>query len=114
MKKSLTQEIGNRPKTIIIVQARIKSSRLPGKVILKVQNEPLIIKLLKRLNLSKEVDKVILAIPRSKQDILIKKILIKNKYEFYEGDEKNTLKRYYYAAKKFKGMSIKDWFLSSI
>ena len=73
MKKSLTQEIGNRPKTIIIVQARIKSSRLPGKVILKVQNEPLIIKLLKRLNLSKEVDKVILAIPRSKQDILIKK-----------------------------------------
>ncbi len=102
MKKSLTQEIGNRPKTIIIVQARIKSSRLPGKVILKVQNEPLIIKLLKRLNLSKEVDKVILAIPRSKQDILIKKILIKNKYEFYEGDEKNTLKRYYYAAKKFK------------
>ena len=47
MKKSLTQEIGNRAKTIIIVQARIKSSRLPGKVILKVQNEPLIIKLLK-------------------------------------------------------------------
>ena len=56
MKKSLTQEIGNRPKTIIIVQARIKSSRLPGKVILKVQNEPLIIKEITFQNLNSVFD----------------------------------------------------------
>lgn len=86
----------------IIVQARENSIRFPKKVLYPILKKPLILKLLERLNNSKLSDNVIVAIPNNKENAEIEKILKKNKYKIFKGDEQNVLNRYYNAAKKFK------------
>ena len=61
--------------------------------------------MLDRLLESKKTDKVIVAIPKKNNSVL-KKLLIKNKIDFFAGSEKNVLERYYKAALKFKGKNI--------
>lgn len=86
-------------KTVAIVQARMGSSRLPGKIIKKINGTPMLILLLKRISLAKSLDEIIVAIPKGeKNKILIK--LLKNRFKYYQGSENNVLKRYYDAAKK--------------
>lgn len=85
----------------IIVQARLNSTRCPRKVLKKIYNQYTVIDfLLKRLRLSKKVDKFILAVPKSNHKIFLK-IAKKNKFELHLGPEKNVLKRFYEAANKF-------------
>ena len=48
-------------KTIIIVQARLTSTRFPKKILKKIGNDTLIEILLKRLSLCKSVDQIVLA-----------------------------------------------------
>tara|TARA_A100001015_G_C15040944_1_gene739636 strand:- start:528 stop:2585 length:2058 start_codon:yes stop_codon:yes gene_type:complete len=88
-------------KTILVVQARINSSRLPGKVLMPIVDEiPLIGILLKRLKKVKKVDKIIVATSKNKENDSLVKFLKKNKYNFYRGSENDTLKRYYDVSKK--------------
>ena len=65
-----------------IVQARLGSSRLPNKVLKKINKKETILILLERLSKAK-------------------RILNKNNYKVFRGDEHNVLKRYYNCAKKF-------------
>ncbi len=92
-------------KNLAIVQARIGSTRLPFKVLKKIGRKSIIEILLDRLLESKKTDKVIVAIPKKNNSVL-KKLLIKNKIDFFAGSEKNVLERYYKAALKFKGKNI--------
>ena len=92
-------------KNLAIVQARIGSTRLPFKVLKKIGRKRVIEILLDRLLESKKTDKVIVAIPKKNNSVL-KKLLIKNKINFFAGSEKNVLERYYKAALKFKGENI--------
>ncbi len=84
-----------------IVQARVGSSRLPGKVLKKINKKETILILLKRLSKSKKIHDMIVAIPKKKKDDQLYRILIKNNYKVFRGDENNVLKRYYNCAKKF-------------
>ena len=88
-------------KVTAVVQARIGSQRLRGKVLKKINNKETILLLLKRLSLAKEIDKIIVAIPKKKEDDPLYKILKKNNFLVFRGSEKNVLKRYYDCAKKF-------------
>lgn len=79
-----------------IIQARITSSRLPNKVL-----KPLfgpdwsIIKIaVNRLSLSKEISKVVVAIPDNNENDLLAKFLVSEKIEFYRGSEEDVLSRY--------------------
>ena len=51
----------NKSKTAAIIQARVNSKRLPGKVIKKVGNETLIGFMIERVKLAKNIDKIIIA-----------------------------------------------------
>ena len=55
-------------KTVIIVQARMGSTRLPGKVMKKIVGVPTIGIILKRLKKSKEADEVIVATSKDKEN----------------------------------------------
>ncbi len=85
-----------------IVQARMDSTRLPGKTMKKVLGKPLIELLLKRLSLSKKLKKIVVAIPHNRNNERLSKFLNKKKYNVFRGDPKNVLKRFYNAAKKNK------------
>ena len=93
-------------KITAIVQARIGSNRLRGKVIKKINGKETILLLLKRLSLAKKIDDIIVAIPNKRQDDVLYNILKKNNFKVFRGSEKNVLNRYYECAKKFSSKNI--------
>ncbi|MDA7810729.1 glycosyltransferase family protein [Candidatus Pelagibacter sp.] len=89
-----------------IIEARLGSTRLPGKVMLKVNNQPLIFQLIKRLKFVKNIDQIIVATTLNKKDDVICDFLKKNKINFFRGSEDNVVDRVLKAAKKFKIKNI--------
>ena len=89
----------------LILQARINSSRLLGKILLPLKKKTMIEYQLERIKLSKSLDKVILATTNNSKDDLLVKLLGK-KIKIFRGSEHNVLMRYYKAAIKFKATDI--------
>ena len=90
-------------KNLCIVQARMGSSRLPGKIKLKLDKKRTIIQLLiQRLSKSKNIDKIVVATSTNKEDKFLKKHLKNYNCEVFFGPSKNVLKRYYLVSKIFK------------
>ncbi len=88
-------------KKIAIIQARINSKRLPGKVLFKINGKTLVELLYLRLKKSKNIDKIVFAIPNNKENLLLKNFFKKKSIPYFLGDEKNVLDRYYKTAVKF-------------
>ena len=84
-----------------IIQARIGSTRLPGKVMLEVNNQPLIYHLIKRLKFVKNLDSIIVATTTEKKDDIICDFLKKKKIKFFRGSENNVVDRFLKASKKY-------------
>ena len=72
----------------------------------KIKNKTVLEIMYDRLKFSKKINRIIFAIPGNRKNKdLIKYIKFKN-YAFCKGSEKNVLKRYYFAAKKFRSKNI--------
>ena len=85
-----------------IVQARMGSTRLPGKVLKSLyKNETLLGILIRRLKFSKRLNKIIIATTPDEENRLIIDVAKKNNVDWFIGDEENVLKRYYDAAKVY-------------
>ena len=83
-----------------IVQARMGSTRLPGKVIMKIQNNDTMIDfVINQLKFSKTVNKIIIATTTLSEDDKIINLLGQRKIEFFRGSENDVLTRYYECAK---------------
>ena len=89
-----------------ILQARISSTRLPGKILLNGPSKPLLIHTIERLKKSKLFTKIIVATTTSKIDDIIFDLCKKNNIIVYRGHPTNLLNRYYNCAKKFKIKNI--------
>ena len=87
-------------KTVLITQARTGSTRLPGKVLMEVNNSPLLKIHLDRLSQTKNIDKIIVATTLNKEDDIIEKIATEWGYEIFRGSENDVLDRFYQAVKK--------------
>jgi spore coat polysaccharide biosynthesis protein SpsF len=85
-----------------IIQARITSTRLPGKVFLNISDKPMLWHVVERLKFCKTLDEIILAIPDTKENDILEEFAKKNKIKYFRGDEEDVLSRYYKTAKKFK------------
>lgn len=78
---------------VILVQARMESSRLFGKVIMPLKGKPLILRLLERLG-RLPVKNIISAVSDDVQSEPLRKVLSENKMDFYAGDPLNVFKRF--------------------
>ena len=85
----------------LLLQARMGSSRLPGKILLPVLDRQLLKLTIERINQSKFVEEVILLIPDASTDDILESFAIDEKIKFFRGNEKNCLDRHYQAAKYF-------------
>ena len=85
----------------LLLQARMGSSRLPGKILLPVLDRQLLKLTIERINQSKFVEEVILLIPDASTDDILQSFAIDEKIKFFRGNEKNCLDRHYQAAKYF-------------
>jgi glutamate-1-semialdehyde 2,1-aminomutase len=85
---------------VAIVQARMGSTRLPGKVMMKINNTPMIGLLFERLSKSKKITKIVLATSINVNNNPLERYVNSLNYTVYRGDESNVLDRYYQAAKQ--------------
>ena len=85
---------------VAIVQARMGSTRLPGKVLKKIGTHTAIELLLKRLNQSKLLTKIVLATSTNIENKPLIKHVKSLGYCVFLGDENNVLNRYYQCAVK--------------
>ena len=91
---------------LAIVQARMGSSRLPGKVLKEVNGKPLIEILLYRLSQSKKIDKIIIATSKNKENDSLAKTVKKLGFDVFRGSEDDVLDRYYQAAKHYNPKAV--------
>lgn len=85
----------------VIIQARMTSTRLPGKVLMELQHKTMLEHIVNRLRLSHYINDIIIATTNNKEDEPIVKLAKKNNFKYYQGSEENVLERYYYAAQKY-------------
>lgn len=90
----------------ILLQARMSSSRLPGKVMREINGKPMLDYLLERVKKCKKVQDIILIIPDGKEDDVLETWCIKSGVDYYRGNEDNLLERFYKAAIKFNVSTI--------
>jgi spore coat polysaccharide biosynthesis protein SpsF len=86
----------------IIVQARMGSTRLPGKIIKEILGKPMLSILIERLKKVKLINDIIIATTTQNRDDIIVDIAKKCNVKFYRGEEEDVLKRYYDAARENK------------
>ena len=88
----------------VFIQARLKSKRLPNKVIKIINKKTIIEHLINQISFAKKIDRFFFII--SKNDIKIKKFLTKKKIKYISGSENNVLDRFYKAYKLTKAKNI--------
>ena len=84
--------------TVAIVQARMSSTRLPGKVLMEVAGRPAIWHLMDRLAQARSLDVVVLAIPNGPADDPLTRLAAAEGWTCFRGSEQDVLDRYYRAA----------------
>jgi len=86
-------------KIIAIVQARMGSTRLPGKVLKPIVNKPMIELLLTRLSQSKELDQIVVATSMDPKNDQLQMVVESLGFRCIKGSENDVLSRYYTIAK---------------
>lgn len=81
-----------------IIQARMTSSRLPKKVMLRVKGKPLIYYLVNQIKNSKKLTKIIIATTTNKEDDEIVEYIKSLNIDVFRGSESDVLDRYYKCA----------------
>ena len=90
-----------------IIQARMSSIRLPGKVMMKVENENTMLDcVINQLQSSKEIKNIVIATTDQKEDDVIVEFVKRRAIKYFRGSKKDVLDRYYQCAKKFKFSEI--------
>ena len=92
--------------TVLIIQARMGSTRLPGKSTLNLGGKPLIGWVIHRLKKTSQVDKIVLSTTTKTEDDILEKIGLEYEIDVFRGSENDLVDRYYQAAKKYKANLI--------
>lgn len=91
---------------VAIIQARLGSSRLPGKVLKEVTGQPLLKIMVDRVLKANLVTKVVVATTSLVSDAPIVEFCKNNLIEVFCGDENDVLSRYYACARFYKAHTI--------
>lgn len=86
---------------IAIIQARLGSTRLPGKVLKEISGKPMLWHVINRVKRCKNIDKIVLATSELEQDDVLEEFARENDIAYFRGSEEDVLSRYYYAATQF-------------
>ncbi|HEY3272827.1 MAG TPA: glycosyltransferase family protein [Methanocella sp.] len=90
-----------KPVVVIIVQARMSSTRLPGKVLMDIEGKPMLQHIIERLKTCRNADRIVVATSDSAQDRAIVELAERCGAGSYAGSLEDVLDRYYQAAKKY-------------
>ena len=93
-------------KIVSTVEARMGSTRLPGKTMMKILERPMLELLIERLKRSKLIDEIVIATTINPKDNLIAELTEKIGVKCFRGSEEDVLGRVLDAAKRIGGDNI--------
>jgi spore coat polysaccharide biosynthesis protein SpsF len=85
-------------RVVAIIQARMGSTRLPGKSLERIDGRTLIEQVVYRLKMSKLIDWIVLATTEKEQDDALARFAEQHEIECYRGSEDDVLLRFYECA----------------
>ena len=89
-------------KVVVITQARSGSTRLPNKVLLKIQEKTLLQIHIDRIKQAEEIDDIIIATTTEQADDVIVNLAERLGVKYYRGSENDVLDRFYQTVKEIK------------
>lgn len=90
-----------KSEVVAIIQARMASTRLPGKVLLDIQGKPLLEHVIDRVGAAKLIDSTVIATSSNERDEAIIQFAKSRGIAYYVGSEDDVLDRFYQTAKRF-------------
>lgn len=88
--------------TLAIIQARTLSSRLPGKVLLDIAGQPMLVRVVERVKRAVSLNDVVVATTTDPSDDAIKELCVERGYSCFRGSAYDVLDRYYQTARTFR------------
>ena len=88
-----------KPRTVAIIQARMGSRRLPGKVMMKIGGRPLLAYLVERISKARTLDAIVVATTTNPRDNVIIEECERRGIPNFRGSEMDVLGRYVSAAR---------------
>ena len=92
--------------TVAVIQARMGSTRLPGKVLKPILGQPMLAREVERIARAKLVDKIVIATSTNPADSSIAALADALGLACYRGSETDVLDRFYQTAQKFSAHHI--------
>ncbi|QQR81407.1 MAG: hypothetical protein IPJ69_04605 [Deltaproteobacteria bacterium] len=87
-----------KKRVVLIIQARMGSTRLPGKSMMDLAGAPLLGRILERVKRCERLDEIVLAIPDTSQDRVLAALGKAYGVTVFAGSENDLVERYYQAA----------------
>src|SRR5437762_12967221 len=91
-------ETVKKPRVVLIIQARMGSTRLPGKSLMDLAGAPLVGRILERVKRCRRLDEIVLAVPEGPADRALAQLGREYGVTVFAGSERDLLERYYRAA----------------
>jgi glutamate-1-semialdehyde 2,1-aminomutase/spore coat polysaccharide biosynthesis protein SpsF len=98
--------MGQKPKVVAIIQARMSATRFPGKVLADIAGRPMLWHVVNRVRRAHAVDQVVVATSSEPADDAIADFCGRNAIECFRGSETDVLDRFYQAAKWCKAHTV--------
>lgn len=87
-----------KPRVVLVIQARMGSTRLPGKSMMDLAGVPLVGRILERVKRCTKLDDIVLAIPDTEKDRVLMGLGESYGIKVFAGSENDLVERYYQAA----------------
>lgn len=85
---------------LAVIQARMGASRLPGKVLLDIAGQPMLVRVVERTRRACLLDSFVVATTTEAQDEPVVELCRERGYPCFRGDQHDVLDRYYQAARQ--------------
>ena len=89
-------------KVVLIIQARMSSTRLPGKSLMPLADKPLVYRMVERLKNCKKIDEIVIATSDQPEDQVLVELAKELQVSYFQGNLQDVRDRYLKAAEKFQ------------
>jgi spore coat polysaccharide biosynthesis protein SpsF len=93
-------------RTVAIIQGRMGSSRLPGKILLDIAGEPMLMRVVGRVRRAKTVDEVVFATTTERSDDPVAEFCQTHAIALWRGSLPDVLDRFYQAARYYHAETV--------
>jgi len=93
-------------KVVAIIQARMESTRLPGKILMDLGGETMLTRVLNRVSRARNVDMAVVATTDRSADDAVIRLGEKKGWQLFRGSSEDVLDRYYQAAKFYQAEAV--------